>query len=76
MEFWFRKKFNLAPNDPRFLDLTQEQLFIEYWAWQYDANPNLSEEVEDDEFDLDEVVRSMEERPDDWEAVPSKTAES
>ena len=76
MEFWFRKRFSLAPTDPRFLDLTTEQLVVEFWAWSYDANPNLSEEVEDEDFDIEEVKRRMEENPDDWADVPPSGEES
>lgn len=45
--------------------MNDEELLIEYWAWHYDANPNV-EEVEDEEFDLDAIQRRMEESPDDW----------
>jgi hypothetical protein len=43
---------------------------VEYWAWYYDENPNKrAEEFEDDEFDMDEVLASMENNPDDWAVV-------
>lgn len=70
MEFWFRKKFNLAPTDQRFLDATIEQIETEYWAHHYDANPK-QDEVEDEDFDLEEEIRKMDPNanPDDWENV-------
>jgi len=68
MEFWFRRHYNLAPTDPRFLDLTSEQLQVEYWAWHYHLNPP-SEEFEDEEFNRDAILKDMEENPDNWDPV-------
>lgn len=39
----------------------------DYWAVQYMNNPKLLEEVEDEDFDMDEILRCMEENPDDWQ---------
>lgn len=69
MEFWYRTKYNLTSNDPRFLAATLEEIITDYWAHQYLADPNLKDEIEDEDFDLDEVVASMENNPDDWEAL-------
>lgn len=66
--FWFRRKYNLAPTDPRFLDATIEDIETDYYAHYYVENP-ASEEVEDDDFDADEYVRSATQNPDDWEDV-------
>lgn len=68
LEFWFRRKFNLAPTDPRYLDATREDMAAEYWAHHYHENPNAQEAV-DDEFDMAKVLKEMEENPDDWESV-------
>lgn len=68
MEFWFRRKYNLAPTDPRFLDATLEQITIEFWAHQYADKPP-GDEVEDDDFDADAVLKDMEENPDNWEVI-------
>lgn len=68
MAFWFRKQFNLAPTDPRFLEATKEQIETEYWAHYYATNP-ASEEAEDDDFDADEYVRQAMNNPDDWEEI-------
>ncbi len=56
--------------------MTTEQLVGEFWAWSYDANPNISEEYEDEDFDIEEVKRRMEENPDDWSDVPAADQES
>lgn len=58
MTFWFRHKYRLAPTDPRFLDMTMQQIETEYWAYHYLENP-ASEEVEDDEFDQDAYVAEI-----------------
>lgn len=65
LEFWFRRKFNLAPTDPRFLDATLEQIETEYWAHTYFEKPP-GDEIEDVDFDLNDVLKEMEEDPDDW----------
>lgn len=66
LEFWFRRKYNLAPNDPRFLELTTEDIEAEYWAHHY-RETNGREEVEDEDFDLEAEIARMNEE--DWEEV-------
>lgn len=66
-ELWFRRRFNLAPNDPRFLELTPEQVATEYWAHQYADKPP-GEEFEDDSFDADALDAQLA-AGDDWEDV-------
>ena len=66
LEFWFRKKYNLPPTDPRFLDATVEDMETDFWAHQYSEN-SPKEEVEDDNFDLDAEIAAM--AADDWEDV-------
>jgi hypothetical protein len=75
MGFWFRRKYNLPPNDPRYLSLTEQEISEEYWAYHYAENGTV-EEVEDDDFDADEEIRRINEEaeaaggsPDDWEEV-------
>jgi hypothetical protein len=68
LEFWFRRKFNLAPTDPRFLDITADELAVEYHAWDSFERP-VAEEFEDDEFDRDAILRDMETNPGNWEDV-------
>lgn len=77
MGFWFRRKYNLPPNDPRYLDLTAEQIETEYWAHQY-ADKGVQDEVEDDDFDMAAEVARIEAEgeaeaaripPEEWELV-------
>jgi hypothetical protein len=67
LEFWYRRKFNLAPTDPRYLDATYEQIEAEYWAHVYFDKPP-GEEIEDEDFDKEAVMKQMEEEDDpaDW----------
>lgn len=62
LQFWFRKTYRLAPNDPIFLALTVEEIEREFWAWHYSENRgNVSEsEVEDEDFDKDAILRQLE----------------
>lgn len=66
IEFWFRRKYNLPPSDPRFLDLTSEEIETEYWAHYYRENAG-KDIAEDDDFDLDAEIARMNEQ--DWEEV-------
>jgi hypothetical protein len=68
MAFWFRRKYNLAPTDPRFLDATIEDIETDYWAHYYAENPS-DTEVEDEDFDADEFVREQLKNLDDWEEI-------
>jgi hypothetical protein len=77
VEFWFRRKYNLTPNDPRFLDLTTEDLMTEYYAHLYFDDPTkAATEVVDDDFDVDAELAQINAEaeqelnsgdPDDWE---------
>jgi hypothetical protein len=64
---WFRRRFNLAPLDPRFLELTPEDIAAEYWAHRFADKP-AGEEFEDDAFDADAIAQAMADGA-DWEAV-------
>jgi hypothetical protein len=71
--FWFRRKYNLAPTDPRYLDATLEQMETEYWAHHYYENP-AKEESEDDDFSLEAELRDADaiaasSDPNDWEDI-------
>ena len=75
--FWFRRKYNLPPNDPRYLELTSEQIMAEYWAHQY-AEKGIQDEVEDDDFDMDAEVKRINDEaeaeasqipPEQWELI-------
>ncbi|HKT53701.1 MAG TPA: hypothetical protein VJP88_04575 [Caulobacteraceae bacterium] len=55
--FWFRRIYNLAPTDPRFLDATPEQIITDYWAHYYltraAAGRDTEEEFEDEDFEVE-----------------------
>lgn len=42
-------------------------MLTEYWAHKYYEDPKLKEEVEDTEFNLEEVLQQMQD--DEWETV-------
>lgn len=68
--FWFRRKYNLPPNDPRFLELTPEDVEAEYWAHYYAENSGKGEEYEDDDLDVAAIMESLAAgSADDWEEV-------
>jgi hypothetical protein len=39
---WFRKKYNLSPKDPRFLDVTYEEIQEDWLVEQLAENPHLT----------------------------------
>lgn len=59
IEFQYRRKFNLTENDPRFLDLTVEDMLTDIWASKFADDPKLLEEVEDEDFDPDDVAAQL-----------------
>lgn len=65
MEFWFRRKYQLPPHDPRFLDMSPDEIEVEYWAYRSVDSPH-EEEMEDDEFDIEKLTQE-----EDWEDVIS-----
>lgn len=72
MEFWYRRKYGLTSNDPRYLDATPQEMLSDYWAHYYFDNPNAQDEVVDDDFNLDDELARIEmeaESVDDWEDV-------
>lgn len=70
MAFWVRRQYSLSPRDPRFLALTPEEVAAEYWAHHYADRPQGEAEVEDEDFDLDEIRQALEDGG-DWEDVIS-----
>lgn len=57
VEFWYRRKYGLTANDPRFLDATSEEMLVDYWCHTYTDDPKALEEVVDDDFDENDVAR-------------------
>lgn len=41
VQWWFRKRYRLPPTDPRFLNLTEEELLLEYEIWLADRGKTL-----------------------------------
>lgn len=69
-ESLFRLRFGLTVNDPRYLEATIDEMIEAYWEDYHDqrrrnGDPD-EEEVEDENFDQDEIERLMAEHPDDW----------
>lgn len=36
-DWWVRRRYNLAPTDPRYLGMTPEQIRVEYWTFILEA---------------------------------------
>lgn len=53
--FWFRQRYSLPPNDPRFLALTPQEVETEFWACQY-AETKAVEDFEDEDIDIEEIL--------------------
>lgn len=72
-EFIFRRRYNLPPTDPRFLNATQEEIETDYWAHWYTDHPNEANAVlsDDPDFDLETIKAKMEAGadPKDWEEI-------
>ena len=64
--YWFRDRYKMPPNDPRYLALTGEEIEADYWAWHYFNNPK-ADSFESDEWDSDALLEAM--ASDDWEQV-------
>lgn len=55
----------MSPRDPRFLELTPDEVEAEFWAYHY-AESDAKEEYEDDEFDQAAILAGLD---DEWEDV-------
>lgn len=63
---WFRRKYSLPPSDPRFLDMTEQDMLADYWAHYYADRPNEREaENEDFETDLAQLQQKLTPTPPD-----------
>lgn len=61
LSFWFRHRYHLPPTDPRFLDMTLEDIQTEYWAVHYyETKDDTKEEFEDDDFDEAAILAQIE----------------
>ncbi len=62
----------MLPTDPRFLDLTPEEIETEFWAHHYFDNPS-KDEVVDDDFDLEALTQAA---GDEWEDLVDLNGEN
>ncbi len=72
IEFEYRARYGLTVNDPRYLDATVEEMLIDNLAHRYREDPKLMDEIEDEDFDADDVAAAIgrqEPPPDDWEEL-------
>lgn len=60
IDFWYRRKYGLTINDPRFLHTTEQERMTDYWAHRYVEDPKLMDEIEDENFDEDDILAQWE----------------
>ena len=75
MAFAFRRRYNLPPTDPRYLDATPEEVAVDYFAHLFFENPQQTF-AEDESFDPEAVAAQWaeedgedEDLPDDFEEI-------
>src|SRR3546814_7252583 len=59
LTFWFRRKHNLAPTAPRYLDARLEEIETDFWAHFYREN-KVADAVEEEESDQEAIKRQGE----------------
>lgn len=77
VNYWYRNKYKLTLNDPRYLDTTDLDRLTDYWAQRYLDDPKLLQEIEDESFDKDAILAEWGDEPepadpdevDDWEEI-------
>ena len=77
MAHWFRARFNLPLNDPRFLSATMDQMAVEYWSDQIAKDPSAADrDAVDEDFSVEEQLAQIDREAaeaargvDDWENV-------
>lgn len=70
MQFAFRRRYSLPPTDPRFLDATDEEIVLDYWAHRLWDNPKVREEAYNPDFEADLAAMDAEDgEGDGWETV-------
>jgi len=58
---WFRKKYNLSPKDPRFLEMTYEEIQEDWLIDRLTEDPNLTlKDLEYDSSSDDEWISTVE----------------
>lgn len=51
--FAFRRRYGLPPTDSRYLDATEEEMALDYWAHRHWDDPKLRDEAVNPDFDDD-----------------------
>jgi hypothetical protein len=77
VEFIFRRRYNLPPTDPRFLDATLEDMLVDHWAHRHTDDPKLRDEIVAEGYEEDLAAMEAEmlaqqaaSKPaDDWEVL-------
>lgn len=64
VEFQFRRRYNLPPTDPRFLNATATEILTDYWAHRHSDEPKLRDEEFDPDFEAELAAAESE-----WETV-------
>lgn len=59
-EFAFRRRYGLAPSDPRYLRVTMAEILVDLWAHRYADDPGLRDAVEMDPEDMEAELAAME----------------
>lgn len=81
VEFLFRRRYNLSPNDPRFLDTGSDEMLVDMWAHRFTDDPKLKDEVINPDFEADlaemeaEAAAGASDDPAAWEEVAAETYE-
>lgn len=67
LQYWYRSKYNLTSNDPRFLNTTIDEIQLEYWTEYYyqkikngtfDKDNNGDIDLTTDDFDVKSAVQA------------------
>lgn len=60
LRYWFRNKYRLPPTDPRYLDMTEAEIEMEYQAHLYRSVLDKGREPDLDEFETAEIDAALE----------------
>ena len=63
VDWEFRRRYRLAPTDPRYLEATLEEMWTDVWAWRFEENPKLLDEDIDPNFNPDAVADEIPDLP-------------
>lgn len=69
---WYRRKYNLPPNHPLYLAMSEQEMLVEFYAHHYDdlkwQGKSIDEaETENWDEEVEEFLKDS--KPDDWETV-------